>query len=390
MLDLAERIRAASGSELDDAAILAVAEATGAPVDYVRLALRFRPQEQKRSLLHRAKTEYLGLEPEARRNVIGGLLGAGFALTSTLSLFVDSSFVGLLGVVQIFLATLAVYSCAVAKDSRSAAITGAVVCGIGFVFATLFQALFRVQGRIDAVWIIPFTLGGALLGLTVNKLISKHRPRFGLKDPIQERQELLRQLVQLQEKLRSGEQSIAFLSVDIVGSTKMKQDADPLSIEFTFNEYHQFVERIVRKYGGRIHSTAGDGMTCAFDTAQQAFGSAKNIQAGMIELNAFGNKTGIPLVLRAGIHIGSVVTPKPGDIASLNFAHVIDIAAHMQKIAPPGGIVVSGPAANEIPGGSAAVGFEQVETQNVIGFVWQARTAPLPSAPGTPPPFPGT
>jgi len=390
MLDLAERIQAANGGELDDAAILAVSEATGAPADYVRLAMRLRPQQKKRGFLQQAKTEYLGLEPEARRNVIGGLLGAGFALAGVLSTQLVDSYSGLLGVVQIIFATLAVYSCAVAKDARSAAVTGAVVAGIGFIFATLFQALFHTKGSIEAAWIVPLTLGGALLGLTVNKLVSKNRPKFGLKDPVQERQELLRQLVQLQDKLNSGAQPIAFLSVDIVGSTKMKQDADALSIEYTFNEYHQFVERTVRKYGGRVHSTAGDGMTCAFDTAPQAFGAAKNIQAGMIELNTFGNKTGIPLVLRAGIHVGEVVTPKPGDIASLNFAHVIDIAAHMQKIAPPGGIVVSGPAANQLPGGPLAVGTEHVETQNVSGIVWQPRAIAAVQESGGPPPFPGT
>lgn len=389
MLALAERLRISHGGDLDESAILAVSEATGAPVEYVRLAVRLRPEEKKRGFIHRARAEYLGLDPEVRRNVLGGLVGTGIALASVLGDKLDASFVGFMGVVQILLATFGVYTVAVAKDSRGAAITGAITAGIGFTAATIFQALFRVPSRIEAGLIIPLTIGGALAGLFVNMIVSKNRRRLGLNDPVEDRQDLLRQLYELRAKLESGEQTITFLSVDVVGSTKMKEHVDPLSIEYTFNEYHQFIDRIVRKYGGRIHSTAGDGMTCAFDTVSQAFGAAKNAQAGMIELNTFGNKTGIPLVIRAGIHAGEVITPKPGDIASLNFAHVIDIAAHMQKMAPPGGIVVSEAAAKSLPGGPGSIGSERVETQNVAGLVWQPRTATTTVKTDGPPPFPG-
>ncbi|MBN9500553.1 MAG: adenylate/guanylate cyclase domain-containing protein [Armatimonadetes bacterium] len=393
MLDLAERLRAASGGELDDAAILAVSEATGAPVEYVRLAIRLRPEEKKKSFAHRVRSEYLGLDPEVRRYVIGGLIGTGMALISVLSTRLSSvgsrSFDGVLGVLQIVLATIAIYFASTSKDSRSAAIVGAIASGVGFTMFTIFKAVGLTNAAVEPTLLIPITIAGALAGLVANKLVAQNRKKLGLKDPLQERHELLRQLVELQDKLRSGEQAITFLSLDIVGSTKMKEHADPLSIEYTFNEYHQFVDRIARKYGGRVHSTAGDGVTCAFDTPMQAFGAAKNVQAGMLELNTFGNKTGIPLSLRAGIHSGTVVPPKPGDIASLNFAHVIDIAAHLQKVSPVGGIVISEVAANTLPGGAHTVGIERIEAQNVTGIIWQSKATGPVAAPSEPPPFPG-
>ncbi|MBC8064708.1 MAG: hypothetical protein H7Y17_07745 [Chlorobia bacterium] len=388
MLELAERLRAANGGELDESAILAVSEATGAPVEYVRLAVRLRPEDKKKGLAHRLRSEYIGLEPDVRRNVFGGSLGVVFALASVLSNVLIDSLTGFLGVIQILCATLAVYLVSVAKDSRSAAITGALTTAVGFIAATVFQAIFAVKGSIDASLIIPITLGGTLGSMVMNMIVGKNRRRLGLKDPVQERQDLLRQLVDLQTRLKSGEQTVTFLSVDIVGSTKMKELADPLSIEYTFNEYHQFVDRIVRKYGGSIHSTAGDGMICAFDNPSQAFGAGKNMQAGMIELNTFGNQTGIPMALRAGIHSGNVVAPKPGDIASLNFAHVIDIAAHMQKVAPVGGIAISEEAAKCLAGGAASVGTERIETQNVVGIIWQPRLSAASPNSVTPPPFP--
>jgi class 3 adenylate cyclase len=408
MLALAETLRAANGGELDEAAILAVSEATGAPVEVVRVAVRHRPEEKRRGVLHKVRSEYLGLDPEVRRNVIGGALGAVFALASVLSVFLinvskystlgtpetletlrqDSPFNGFLGVVQIICATLAVYLVSTAKDARSAAIAGAVTTGFGFIAGTIFQAIFAIKG-ISAGLIIPLTLLGAVGGMLANMIVSKNRRRLGLKDPAQERQELLKQLVDLQNRLKSGEQTVTFLSVDIVGSTRMKELADALSIEYTFNEYHQFVDRVARKYGGSIHSTAGDGMTCAFDTALQAFGAAKNIQAGLIELNTFGNQTGIPIALRIGIHSGTVLTPKPGDIGSLNFAHVIDVSAHLQKIAPVGGIVVSDAAAICLPGGAASVGTDRVEAQGINGFVWQPKALQTVPVGDGPPPLPG-
>jgi len=256
MLDLAERLRAASGGELDDAAILAVSEATGAPVEYVRLAIRLRPEEKKKSFAHRVRSEYLGLDPEVRRYVIGGLIGTGMALISVLSTRLSSvgsrSFDGVLGVLQIVLATIAIYFASTSKDSRSAAIVGAIASGVGFTMFTIFKAVGLTNAAVEPTLLIPITIAGALAGLVANKLVAQNRKKLGLKDPLQERHELLRQLVELQDKLRSGEQAITFLSLDIVGSTKMKEHADPLSIEYTFNEYHQFVDRIARKYGGRV------------------------------------------------------------------------------------------------------------------------------------------
>ncbi len=387
MLELAERLRASNGGELDESAIQAVSEATGAPLEYVRLAIRLRPEEKKRGFLHRLRTEYLGLDPEVRRNVVGVAFGIVFALAGTLSSVLISSFHGFMGVIQIVAATLSVYLVGVAKDARSAAITGALITGLGFIAATVFQALFSVRGSIDAALIIPITIFGALGSMVVNMIVSKNRKWLGLKDPVKERQDLLKQLVELQSKLNAGEQSVTFLSVDVVGSTRMKERCDPLSIEYTFNEYHQFIDRVARKYGGRVHSTAGDGIICAFDSSLPSFAAAKNMLAELIELNTYGNKTGVPIALRIGIHSGSVVTPKPGDIASLNFAHEIDIAAHMQKVAPIGGIAVSMSAAQGLPGGAATVGTEVVETQGVTGIIWKSRPAnPAPTV--GPPPMP--
>jgi len=68
---------------------------------------------------------------------------------------------------------------------------------------------------------------------------------------------------------------------------------------------------------------------------------------------------------------------------------VIDIAAHLQKVAPVGGIVVSEAAAKGLPGGPGTVGTELVEAQNVFGLVWQPRAVPTSLPTVAPPPLQG-
>ncbi len=396
MLVLAERLRAQNGGVLDDSAILAVSEATGAPAEYVRLAVRLRSESQRKGFLTSLREQFRTLETDVRRYVISGLAAAVWALLTVAEERVaqtarasGASSYGIFGMIGLIALAAGLYNVCVAKDSKVAAIAGALFGGGYYIAHAAFAAALRLSaGRIEPLLLIPYTLGGALAGLVLQKFVDRHRGQLGLKDPAKERQELLRQLVDLQEKLRSGEQSTTFLSVDIVGSTRLKEISDPLSVEFTFNEYYGFVETIARKYGGRLHSTAGDGVICAFDTPPQAFGAARNMQTGVLELNTFRNKLSAPIVLRCGIHTGRIVTPQAGDITSVNFAHVIDIAAHLQKACPPGGIAVSDATAMYLPGGPSAIGEQKVEAAGAVATVWIPGQPGATRVPSEPPPVP--
>jgi len=333
----------------------------------------------------------LTLEPDVRRHVLTALSATACALFEGLA---DVN-VGptLFGALFLIFIGGAVWNIGVSKDSRVAAISGAFFGGIYFVGQALFifiaQLLLRnlAPSSPSSILLIPYVIGGGLLGLVAQKVVRKMSTWFGIKDPAQERQDLLRQLVSLQDKLRSGEQSVTFLCFDIVGSTKMKQSADPLSVEFTFSEYHSFVEAITKRYSGRVHSTAGDGVICAFQHPQHAFGAARNVQTSIVELNTYRNKLNSPIVLRAGIHTGAVNTPSPGDITSLNFAHVIDVASHVQDACPPGGIAVSDDAAKLLPQGPASVGARVIQTDDCTAYIWEPRQKlAVPGA--TPPPPP--
>lgn len=373
MLLLAERLRESNGGVLDDDAIQAVAEATGAPTDYVRLAARMLP-EKKRTGIAAARSAMLEIDPETRRFVVSGLTGT---ITALLFLLSRSSLTGsdFYGTLMLIITGVGLWNVAVSRERRTAALAGAMFGGSFFVAQSLFFYLFGESGSLPAVLLIVFLVVGALVGTLLSYFARTVGGKLGMVDPVKERQDLLKQLINLQDKLKSGEQNITFLSVDLVGSTRIKANNDPLSVEFTFNEYHTFVENTARRFQGRVHSTAGDGVTLAFDHPQQAFGAAKLLQTGIFELNQFRNKLDRALIMRCGIHAGIVLTPQAGDIKSVNFAHVIDIAAHMQKVCPPGGIAISDTAAAHLPGGAAAIGTERAHVMDVDATIWAPRAA---------------
>jgi class 3 adenylate cyclase len=382
VLALVERLRKEKGEDLDESAIQAVAELTSAPIEYVRLAAKLRVEKEKQGFFASVRAQFLTLGPATRRYVFSGLAAAMAALFGVIGNMLDQatraingSSYAVFGMLALLSAGLALYNISLSRESRAAAISGGIFGGGYYLMSSLFSMILQVHGRYDEWMLVPFVAFGAIAATMVYKVIERNRAKWGLKDPYKDRQELLRELVDLQNKLRSGEQSMTFVSFDVVGSTRMKQSADPLSVEFTFNEYHEFVERIVRKHRGSVHSTAGDGIICAFSNPSDGFAAARNVQAELIELNTFRNKIGTPLVLRAGVHTGTVVAPDATDASSVNYAHVIDIAAHLEKVCPPGGIAVSSDAALLLQGGMDAVGAQRVRSMDVEAAVWLPRQA---------------
>lgn len=388
MLKLAERIREQTGGELDDAAILAVSEACCVPIDYVRVAVARLPEKRRHGPFRSIRSAFLTLEPDVRQVVASGLIASISALLAAAEGASGDRY-GILLMLRLVAIGVALWNVGLAKDTRAAAVSGAIFGGVFFASHSIFALALQLPTSISGALLIPFTVVGAIVGMATQKTVSRFRAKLGIKDPLEERQELLQQLHDLQSKLRSGEQSMTFLSLDVVGSTKMKEQADPLSVEFTFTEYHKFVDLVVRKYGGTLHSTAGDGVTCAFEHPQQAYAAARNIQAGLIELNTFRNKIGVPIVLRAGVHAGTVMVPPGQDITKINFAHVIDVAAHIQKVCPPGGLAISESAAAYLPGGATSVGESCVEVHDIRARIWQPRAAATTPArsPSTAPSF---
>jgi len=397
-LQLADRLREVKGGALESDEYVAISEATGVSEEYIRFLEQDKVSGTGRNFLDRLRTQFFSLDSDTRRYVSSGLLGTFFALLLAIGLKLDTytevllhSNYSVFQTIACVVALGAAYNSGMAKTAKSAAVTGAIFGAIAYVLGSVFAMVLMIR-NLEFPPSLVFVAAGfcSMVGLGAQAIAHSGKKGTAKGDRnAAARQTLLKQLVDLQEQLREGQQAATFLSLDVVGSTKMKLDADPLAVEFTFTEYHNFVERISEKHFGKIHSTAGDGITVAFEHPQNAFNAARQIQTGLVEFNAFRNKIDQPLQLRAGIHSGQVVAPEAGNMTSINFASVIDIAAHLQKEAPVGGIAVSDAASGAITGGAGSIGSERVCVHDTWATVWKRKKSldhfkmPAPAAQGS-------
>jgi class 3 adenylate cyclase len=393
--ELAERLAQADSEREFTDMLATIAEETGASVETLQSTLKEIDQRRKvrRTWWGALRAQLSQMGEATRRTATSAFLGLQAGLVAALGAKFGDDY-GLGTVAQVLLIALAIYNTALARRRELAVLVGATIGASYVIGRAFFSVLLQPEAPFDGMLIIGLTLLGAGLGWLVGGSRERIlRLRFQ-HDPEARRKELLRQLIELQDELRVGERTLTFLSVDIVDSTGIKAECEPLAVEYSFGEYSRYACRIAQQFGGTLHSAAGDGLLFAFDHPQHAFLAAKRIQAGMIEFNAHVNRTGRPFRLRCGIHTGRVVTPIDGDPASVNYSHVIDVASHLQKAAPAGGVAVSKGAALLFPGGPSSVGSQPIEVRGIEGVVWtlQSEATPGPDRPSplAPPPLPGT
>ena len=182
-----------------------------------------------------------------------------------------------------------------------------------------------------------------------------------------DRATLLSELVQVQWRLAERPLEVCVLVIDAVQSSRMKAESDPLVAEYAFRSYQAWIERVVLKHKGRIHSTAGDGAVVAFPTAALAFSAAEELRDDLARFNSEENKLPIPFRVRIGLHVGCVVA----ELDKVQFSEVIDIAAHVEKVAPENGIALSEAVARElsVDGLSELPGLVDGQRVHAVGSV---------------------
>jgi class 3 adenylate cyclase len=177
------------------------------------------------------------------------------------------------------------------------------------------------------------------------------------------------EIARLSTVLGMSSTEVTCMVVDVVQSTKMKREANPLAVEVSFREYTSFVRREVVRHGGAVQSIAGDGVIAEFGSPVSAFATARQIQTLIPEFNRTANTLTLPFRLRIGLHSGSV----HGDLEQVSFAEVIDVTAHIEKEAPAGGIIVTQPVRDALPDEAFVELAESLDGQRV--FIAQQPTA---------------
>ncbi|MBN2407767.1 MAG: hypothetical protein JXJ19_08720 [Elusimicrobia bacterium] len=148
---------------------------------------------------------------------------------------------------------------------------------------------------------------------------------------------LQREFARIKEELDKLGKELTFLSVDVVGSTKMKEGIDPPTVEHAFSEFKNYIEDKLKKNSYIKATWTPDGVMSCFPDFLHAFSAAKDIINSMVAFNNSLNMFKNDFNVRCGINSGFVYFDNISKIEDLNDRN-IDIAAHLQETAEPNSI----------------------------------------------------
>ena len=173
-----------------------------------------------------------------------------------------------------------------------------------------------------------------LLRLDAPLLGAGHRdpPSSSLRDAMEERVHLETRI--REQFMRDG----SFLDIDVVDSYGLKQDAAADRVFVSFERFRRFIEREIKAHAGRVLNSNGDEVMCFFESAERALEAAQAIRKNMDAFNAGSNLLGRPFAVRMGIDTGRCAVDLERGVA---YSPILDGAGHLQKAAPPGGVLVS-------------------------------------------------
>ncbi len=154
------------------------------------------------------------------------------------------------------------------------------------------------------------------------------------------RDELLKIMSQVQRNLDSMKRNLAFLAIDVVDSTGMKEGEDSTKIEMDFMEYKNLVEKSFSESGYLKASWTPDGVMSCFKTSNAAVKAARQVLTDLKTFNRERKTIKREFAVRCGVNAGKVAYDEKMPMEQMS-DHVIDIAGHFQKYAPPGTICIS-------------------------------------------------
>jgi adenylate cyclase len=147
------------------------------------------------------------------------------------------------------------------------------------------------------------------------------------------------------------------LCADVHGYSRL-MEADEAGTLATLRRYRTAMAGLVERHDGRIVNTWGDAVIAEFASVVEAVQCAVEIQQE-ISSQESDPPDAQPMRFRIGVNLGDVMVEGP-DI----YGDGVNIAARLQEVAEPGGIVVSGSVYDQVHN-KLSVGFESLGQQQM-------------------------
>jgi adenylate cyclase len=131
----------------------------------------------------------------------------------------------------------------------------------------------------------------------------------------------------------------AILAADVVGYCALMERAEEATYAEIGRIKREVIEPRLARHQGRLIKTTGDGMLAEFASPLAAVRCAAEIQAYL-------SSTADALELRIGVNLGDVIVQEDGDV----YGESINVAARLEGIADPGGVLISSKVHSEVEG----------------------------------------
>lgn len=145
-----------------------------------------------------------------------------------------------------------------------------------------------------------------------------------------DRTKLLEIYTQAKKTLEEQKRPLAFLSIDVVGSTAMKAGEDVGVAERDFRQYKHLVERCLSAHGALKSTWTPDGVMICFPTTPTAIAAGRDILLGLGDFNRSVKTMKLDFHVRIGVNAGVVFFDPALPLEEMS-DRVIDVAGHMQK-----------------------------------------------------------
>ena len=166
----------------------------------------------------------------------------------------------------------------------------------------------------------------------------------------------------------------AILAADVVGFSRLMEQDEAGTLAAVKTRRKGVLDPLVAEHEGRIFKVTGDGVLVEFASAVSAVQCAVDLQQGMAVANG-GCPEDRHIVLRIGVNLGDVMI-EGSDL----YGDGVNIAARLESIAEPGGILISGTAHEHIKS-KIKVGFDDLGLQTLKNIVEQVRAYRVTSLP---------
>ncbi|TCU15798.1 TPR end-of-group domain-containing protein [Rhizobium sullae] len=143
----------------------------------------------------------------------------------------------------------------------------------------------------------------------------------------------------------------AILAVDVVGFSRLMGIDESGTLQALNRHRCELIDIRISDYKGRIFKLTGDGIFAEFQSVVNAVACAAEIQRSMAVRNEDVPKEE-RVEFRIGINLGDVIV-EDGDV----FGDGVNLAARLERVAPPGGIAVSSIVRDQV-GSRLNLGFD--------------------------------